>query len=146
MEDCGLTQVMLGLPYQFLIPDILFYEELEESHPDLLEQGLTPLELSGESMIKAQELGSIYINPSRNDCIALAASIQEECTLLTGDKALRNAAKKEGVKIKGTIWIVEELINNGLINKQTAIRAFDIMKEAGSRLPWDKVEKMLSQI
>lgn len=145
MEDCGLTQVMLSLPYQFLIPDILFYEELEESHPELLEQGLTPLELSSESMIKAQELGSIYINPSRNDCIALAASIQEECTLLTGDRALRNAAKKEGVEIKGTIWVIEELIQHQFIDKQMAVAAFETMKAAGSRLPWDKAEKMLNQ-
>ena len=146
MEDCGLTQIMFRLPYQFFVPDILYYDELEAEHPDLLGRCLHALELTQVTILKLMALSECYKQPSRYDCLALAAAIQESCTLLTGDKSLRNAAKKEQVDVKGTIWLVEELIKHRLINKQQAGSAFDEMKQAGSRLPWDEVSKLLNRM
>ncbi len=105
MVDCGLTQDIFRLPYQFLVPDILYFDELEDAHPDLPGLGLQVLQLSAETLEKAMVLNAYYARPSRNDCLALAAAMQESCTLLTGDKALRKAAKKESVEVKGTISI-----------------------------------------
>ncbi len=47
-------------------------------------------------MLYGMELTQRYTNSSRNDCFALALARQEKCLLLTGDKALRNAAGKRG--------------------------------------------------
>ncbi|MBC8212870.1 MAG: DUF3368 domain-containing protein [Gammaproteobacteria bacterium] len=146
MEDCGLTQVMFSLPYQFSVPDILYFDELEDGHPNLLDQGLNILELSQNTLVHSMDLNRRYKQPGRYDCLALAAALQEACTLLTGDKSLRNAARKEKVEVKGTIWLVEEMFNHRLIDKQQVITAFDDMKEAGSRLPWNEVSKLLKRI
>lgn len=148
MEDCGLTRVMFDLPYQFFVPDILYFDELETDHPNLLDHGLKTLELTSVTLEKSMVLNQCYTKPSRNDCLALAAAMQETCTLLTGDKALRKAAIKEKVevKVKGTLWLMEELVNHQLISKQQVIQAFDDMKEAGSRLPWDEVGKLLKRL
>ena len=146
MEDSGLTELMFSLPYQFAVPDILFYDELEDEHPNLLELGLIQLELSSEMLEKSIELDCRYRKPSRYDCLALAAAMQEECPLITCDKALRKAAQQENVEIRGTLWIIDELVKHQHINKQQAKKAFEDMKDAGSRLPWNEVEKFLNRI
>ncbi len=58
MEDCRLTDVMFRLPYQFLVPDILYYDELEDDHPELLSLGLKKLELSPQTLQKSIALNT----------------------------------------------------------------------------------------
>ena len=48
MEEGNLLAQMFQLPISFSIPDILFYEELEQEHEHLLELGLRLDELEGE--------------------------------------------------------------------------------------------------
>jgi hypothetical protein len=40
IEEGQLISQLFQLPYQFCVPDILFAEELEEQHSDLLHKGL----------------------------------------------------------------------------------------------------------
>ena len=44
-----LVEAMFSLEYEFSTPDILYVEELEEQHPEIIEAGLKPLELTPES-------------------------------------------------------------------------------------------------
>ncbi|GAA3961704.1 PIN domain-containing protein [Allohahella marinimesophila] len=137
--------MVFELPYRFRIPDILFYEEVAESHGHLLSLGLEIGELSSVTMMQASELINRYRRPSRNDCFALALAMQEACPLLTGDAALRTAAFTEGVEVKGTIWLVEQMVNFNLIDKQQAVSAYQLMKTAGRRLPWTDAFKRLEE-
>jgi len=146
MEEGGLLEVMFQLPYQFATPDILFFEELEEEHAHLPELGLVLKEVSPESMMYAIKLTSSYTKAGRNDCFALALAKQEQCTLLTGDKALRVAAEKEAAIVKGTIWLVNQLVIQQKINLVQAREAYERMKECGRRLPWGSAEEALAEI
>ena len=65
--------------------------------------------------------------------------------LLTGDKDLRQAAEKEGIDVNGTIWIVEQMVMQKIITKQTALAAYNMMKEQNRRLPWHEAIKRLQQ-
>ena len=145
MEEGELINQMFQLSYQFSIPDILFDEELEEEHSHLLDLGLHINELSGETMVYAMELIPRYSNASRNDCFALALARQENCPLLTGDRALRVAAETESVVVKGTLWLVNLLVRQGLINVQQARDSYKKMKDSGRRLPWHVAEAMLAE-
>lgn len=40
LEEGGLLRQLFGLPYEFRVPDILFYEELEDQHGYLVDLGL----------------------------------------------------------------------------------------------------------
>jgi len=146
LEEGLLIEAMFTLPYQFAIPDILFVEELEAEHEYLLEKGLFLSELSSETMCYAMELIPRYTRASRNDCFALALAAQEECTLLTGDKALRNAAESESVMVKGSLWLVEIMVRQGVINVEQARHAYLRMKESGRRLPWGIAEDILIEL
>ena len=144
MEEGQLIELMFQLPYQYSTPDILFIEELEEEHQYLLDLGLSLSELSSNTMEYAMELVPRYNKASRNDCFALALAQQEECALLTGDKALRNAAETEAVEVKGSVWLVGEMIEAELLSVDHARVSFERMRDAGRRLPWALIEVMLN--
>lgn len=144
MEEGQLIELMFQLPYQYSTPDILFIEELEDEHQYLLDLGLSLSELSSNTMEHAMELIPRYIKASRNDCFALALARQEECTLLTGDKALRSAAETEDVEVKGSIWLVRKMIEAELLSADQARVSFERMKDTGRRLPWTLIKVMLN--
>ena len=66
MEEGELLPQMFQLPYNFSIPDILFYEELEQEHNHLIELGLRLDELEGELVSYSVALVEQYRKPSRN--------------------------------------------------------------------------------
>ncbi|MDR3478595.1 MAG: hypothetical protein P4M14_11260 [Gammaproteobacteria bacterium] len=95
---------------------------------------------------EAYDLHQKYIKPSVNDMLALTLAKYEGCQLLTGDKALRDAAKELNVEVHGTIWLVEQMLQGEKITVDVARIAFRQMKDAGSRLPWAEVDSMLERL
>lgn len=63
---------------------------------------------------------------------------------LTGDAALRAAAESENVEVKGTIWLISEMVREQRITVVVARAALSKMRENGRRLPWDIAEQMLA--
>jgi predicted nucleic acid-binding protein len=146
LEDGELMAELFNLPFQFQVPDMLFFDELEADHGYLLEYGLQLGELTSESMAEVEVLVNKYKQPSRYDCFALVLAKQQRCPLLTGDQNLRKAAEQEDVEVKGTLWIVEAMITHQVITVQAARIAYQRMKQKGRRLPWDVAEKRLSEL
>jgi hypothetical protein len=70
---------------------------------------------------------------------------QERCPLITGDKRLRKAAEQEKVEKRGTIWILEQMLMHGVVTVERIDTATIQMRQAGSRLPWSKLETMLAR-
>jgi hypothetical protein len=142
--ECGeLTSTMFSLPWQFAVPDTLFAEELAERHGHLSRLGLISKTMSGELVAEAYNLRQKYVKTSVNDLLALTLAKNEQCQLLTGDKALREVAKELSVDVHGTIWLVEQMLKSKQITVEVARVSFQRMKDSGSRLPWTEVEKML---
>jgi len=146
MDEGGLLEAMFQLPFDFATPDILFAEELEDQHANLPGLGLIIKEVAPESMMYAAKLAARYARASRNDCLALALAKQEQCPLLTGDKALKLAAEKESTIAMGTIWLVGQMVKKRRINAEQARFAYRLMQHNGRRLPWSEAEKELVAI
>ena len=146
LEEDRLLAAFFQLPYKFCVPDILFYEELEEQHGYLIEFGLDVREIQADAMLYADEIIKKFNGPSRNDRFALALARQEGCPLLTGDAKLRRAAEKEAVIVMGTLWAVEALVTHGLVSKDGASESYELMRGAGRRLPWKDAYERLSNL
>lgn len=144
MNDGGLLSTMFRLPYEFATPDILFEEELRDTHPDLIDFGLKIKSIRVEFIGYAFTLNSKHSKVSANDCLVLSLAKQEQCPLLTGDRRLVNVAEREAVIVKGTIWLVEQMITHEIITIEDARRAYQQMEAAGSRLPFTLALKRLS--
>ena len=47
----------------------------------------------------------------------------------------------EDVEIRGTLWLVGELMEANVITVNQTARAYDAMREDGSRLQWKEVDE-----
>ena len=56
---------------------------------------------------------------------ALALAKREGCSLLIGDRRLRAAAEREGVPVRGTLWVAARLLEAGLLLPERAWAAFE---------------------
>lgn len=141
-----LVEAMFSLEYEFATPDILYAEELEAQHSEIIEAGLKVLELSPESITRAGAYfqGNSISRVSANDCLALSLAKQEQCTLLTGDSKLKQLAIIEGVTVRGTLWLVKSIFNHGLVTAGEIEVAYQKMLDDGSRLPANEIQKQLN--
>ena len=90
-------------------------------------------------------MGQKYKGVSSNDVEALALAEQKQVPLLTGDGKLRQVSLEEGIDVRGTLWIIEQMLVHELISVEQAESAYNKMEEEGSRLPWDLVEQQLNK-
>ena len=144
VEIGGLVAPMFSLEYRFSVPDVLFYEELDEQHGYLLDMGLEVRELDEQMVARVFDLAQRYKHPGRNDLFALVLAAEVNCPLLTGDKDLKAAAECEHVEVRGTLWLVEEMVRAGKISVQIARNAYKQMQIHGRRLPWKEAEDRLA--
>ncbi len=143
MEVSGLTDLMFALPYEYMTPDTLFAEELREYHAGLLQKGLILESLSPGQIERVKDLGEHHKGVSNHDLSAMVLAKSKEAPLLSGDRMLRQVCQQEGIDVRGTLWLIEELFNAGLITAEDAETAYWRMEDDGSRLPWDEVERQI---
>lgn len=129
------------LPYTYIMNQDAIDEELL-SPPDFKEQllsaGLVATELTEDEFYLAADYGARYHKLSTHDRIALAIAKTRNITLLTGDQALRKAARSEGVDLIGTIGILDQLHDQKLIATDEYIDSLkDLQAKNGTvvRLP-----------
>jgi len=146
MEVAGLLEAMFQLPERFAVPDLLYVEELEEQHADLPGYGLLVLEMPSETIGQAQQLRAKHAQPGQMDLNALALAMHQACPLLTGDRRLREAAEQEQVRVNGTLWLMEQLLQVGIITLTQMEHAYDAMRQANRRLPWQEVSNQIRRL
>src|SRR5215467_9692442 len=127
----ALLAAFLKLPYEILIPNTLFEEELlrfTEDERALLGSALKDIDLPGESVFGAQKVARELPHLSIHDGFAFAlAQDNPGCILLTGDGGLRDLAVKHDITVHGVLWVIDELHGHSLATVPdilTALRLF----------------------
>src|SRR5450432_3852120 len=119
LRKVSLLETFLRLPYEFLIPNTLFEDELLmftiAQKNDLISNGLKVMDLPGERVLRAREVVRKIPKLSVHDGFAFAlAESQPGCILLTGDKELRTLASQHKMEVHGVLWILDEIHLNHL--------------------------------
>lgn len=113
LRKASLMEAFVQLPYDLVIPDVLFEQELvnfSNVEKELLERALRVVSLSGEGVIKVQNVNRDYPALTLNDCFAFVIAQQTpDCILMTGDRNLRNLATSSGVEVHGVLWGIDEM-------------------------------------
>lgn len=99
-----------------------------------------------ELISQALALRARYSGPSTYDLFALVLALDRECPLLTGDKALRQLAGEKGVEVFGTLWLMEQLFEAGLISIDEMESAYETMLNAQRRLPEGEIKRQLKRL
>lgn len=145
-EHADLTPRLFQLELELAVPDLLYHDELSKHHGDLPSLGLELLELPPALIGRAYEYRSQHPKPSIYDLFALVLSLNRQCPLLTGDKALRQLARGEGVDVFGTLWLMERLFEARLITVDEMESAYDAMLANQSRLPEREIRRQLKRL
>ncbi len=131
----GVLEYLFQLSVDWIISDFAM-EEIKEPAPDALRaMGLQELELSGQEVSKAIQLREDYPNLSVYDIAHLLLALREQAHLITSDQLLRSVAVSKGLRVHGTLWVLDELIRQNLLSEQVAGHALRKMLEARRWLP-----------
>lgn len=142
-DCCDLLDAMFRLPFTFIVPDVLYIEELREQHSDLPAKGLLVQQFGPEVSADIVSLRRKHRRPSFNDLMALALARSLGCELLSGDAELRRTARAEDHPCRGSVRVLEKLVQHRQIPVEDALKALVRMKESGRRLPWGAAEKSI---
>lgn len=115
----------------------------------LLQCGLVSVELTIEEFGLAEELGPRYPQLSIYDRIALAIAMVRKIVLLTGDSALRKAAKHENVNVLGTIGILDQLFDGSYIDEseyEYCLKELEKYNGQEVRLPKSEINSRLQRL
>lgn len=144
LEAGGIAHEVFKLDFRWHCPDFVI-SEINDSHfvSRLLSNGLKVIRSSGKEIREIQELNSKHLNLGLNDTVALYHAKGRACPLITGDKALGLVAQEYSVTVRGTLWIMDELISHGVLKGKKAKAALQKMVKKKRRLPSGEVERRL---
>lgn len=136
-----MLDVLLRLPYEFLIPNTLFEDELLKftaaQKKALIRGGLKVVDLPGERVLRARHVIREVPTLSVHDGFAFAlAEHHEGCILLSGDDALRKLGTKHKIEVHGVLWVLDQFHQRGLAPASALVnilRAF--IDDTSIRLP-----------
>ena len=140
LRKASLLQPFLRLPYEILIPNTLFEEELLKftgEEKALLRGGLKIMDLPGESVLRAQHVVSHMPHLSIHDGFAFAlAELCPGCILLSGDGGLKTLAEEHDIEVHGVLWVIDEMHRNGLAGAGDILTALGLFtRDPTVRLP-----------
>jgi hypothetical protein len=111
LERASLLELAFALPYEFIVPDLLYKRELRaEGGPALINLGLTIAELDPAEVGQAQEYQRLAPSISLPDAFALVLAKARAEALLTGDQNLRRLAEAEAVTCRGVLWVLDRML------------------------------------
>lgn len=141
LRKASLLEAFLELPYEVLIPDALFEEELVRFTPAqkdlLLRGGLKVVELPAESVLRARAIAIEHPQLSLHDAFAFAlAESCQDCMLLTGDSGLRALAEINRLEVHGILWVIDQIHNMVLAPAEVLVAVLDdFAHDPSVRLP-----------
>lgn len=147
-----LLECLLQLPYRFVIPDVLYADEiitLRHYHREqLLDIGFELGKLDGPQVGKVSAYNQQYPALSLNDCFALVmAETTPDAVLLTGDQRLRRVAEQQSVAVHGILWILDQAYEQGTVDAVTLHAALLVLaRDPLTRLPGKELQRRMQNL
>jgi predicted nucleic acid-binding protein len=122
LESMGILDLWFQLDYPTMTSSFVVMELAAGGHENALAcvraGQIAEVVIDGEEMVGPfEELRCRYeaTGLSVSDLSVLYLAIREQAILLTGDRLLRSEAGLNEVEVHGTLWILEQLIDHGLL-------------------------------
>lgn len=145
LKFVDLIDEVFKLPYDIGVPNILFEDELREVDGEiLLKNNINILKMTDEEVRETYLMSNDTNQVSFNDLTTLVVAHKRNCILVTGDGNLRRIATKKNVELRGSIWILDQLIDNNIISKEKGIDICNKLISSKRRLPKAELERRIS--
>jgi predicted nucleic acid-binding protein len=70
-----------------------------------------------------------------NDCSVIFLAIKLNAMLLSGDKPLRKAGRARAIEVHGTLWILDQLVERGLLSPGIAANKLEYLRSLDRFFP-----------
>jgi predicted nucleic acid-binding protein len=144
----GALPEFFSLDYEICTTEFVIEEIIESDQKEAIEVFIRAKEIyvigfSSEEIGEIQSFSTSKTFKGITDKSVLWKSYQLKCPLLTGDKKLRKEAEANGIDVHGTIWVIDTLVENGLIDRFKGIELLERLKSVNSSLPFDEIDKLI---
>lgn len=147
----GALPEFFDLDYEICTTDFIVEEIMESDQKELIESFIRAKKLN-VFKIPAEEIEEIRNFTTRRifkgitDKTVLWKAHKLNCTLLTGDKKLRNEAKDLKIEVHGSIWIILSLVEKEILSKVKGAELLEQLKLINASLPHDEIDKLIKQL
>jgi len=131
----GVLAAVSRMPQGFCVPDVVVAEMDEPDEATVVRAGFRQESLPGEAVTVVMRLVGEDRHISIQDASGLVLAQRTGRVLLTGEKRLRELAVRIGVKVHGTLWLLEQMVAAAVLTSRQAADALERMLECGRRLP-----------
>lgn len=129
----------------FVISEIIRPEQLNKIQGFIFSKKLEVIKFNIEEVNKIFELyQSNDNNASITDCSVWYYAKSVNGRLLTGDGKLRKSASNDNVKVSGILYIFDNLVDYGILDKTTCAAKLETLMQINNRLPKGECEKRIS--
>nr|WP_275116263.1 hypothetical protein [Aliiroseovarius subalbicans] len=145
IERASLTARLFDLPYEFVVPDLLYEAELLDwMGPDLVDLGLRVEELTPQETAQATELKRAKAMLSTPDVFAFCLAAERDWVLLTGDGALRAEAESQNLAMHGVLWVFDEMERHDVCSTAVLKSGLEVVRDhPRCRLPVREINRRL---
>lgn len=148
----GALELPFKLSHKFYLSEVTLKDEfltppgIDER---LLNYGLIALKITAEEFFYASSIIAKQPQLSTYDAMALSVAKKRDFILLTGDLRLRKAATEDGVQVRGSLWVFDELLRESIVSKNEYINYMKDLKQHNGkvvRLPMSEIEKRINLV
>lgn len=134
------------LPYDFHTSDIVAYEIAGSySESQLSSLGLKILALSDAETLEIFNMRQGRSGLSVEDISVLFLSRKHNTMILSNDGLVREQADASRIEYHGTLWLLEEMIQNGILRPQESASALRLMLAHKRWLPRPECEALIKK-
>ena len=146
----GALDYFFLLQYDIRTTDLVVEEIERPEQQSLLEKfisdgRLAVLELDAGEIFEALQLQTQTALNRITDRSVLLKAIHLQCTVLSGDGALRKECEQRGLQVHGSIWVIREIWLAGLGDSVQLLAMVDELMN-NTRLPGHELEKLRREI
>lgn len=144
----GVLPEFFALDYEICTTDFVANEILESDQRKQIEffiraDKLTVFKLTPDEIGEIQAFRTTRRFKGITDKTVLWKSHQLKCILLTGDNKIRKEARDLKIEVHGSIWLIKQLNDKGIIPGEIALDVLERLKQINSRLPHEEINKLI---
>ncbi|NBU58307.1 MAG: hypothetical protein EBS23_00725 [Betaproteobacteria bacterium] len=145
LERGNLLETTFDLPFEFVVPDLLYRRELQAYNgPHLLSLGLRVETLSETEVSTATVALRAEPRLSTPDAFSFALARSRNWLLLTGDGPLRSLAGQHGLRHHGVLWMLDQIEGHALLGADALHASLSrLIAHPRCRLPAIEVKERL---
>ena len=149
--DIGLLDEFFRLQWEIHTTDFVMLELLREGQKEAVThyQNGNRLHVKGFEVPELVEIRNLHkvhenkTNISLTDCSVWYYAKKNGYVLLTGYRKLRSISQRDGVEVKGILYVFDALVAENLISPASAAEKLSLLHELNSRLPLEEIEKRI---